>query len=239
MKIDRNMPLLAMCSLLGCSGPRIDTYEIELTTDTEPQMVELFYNPDPHSMKYASAYGLKFPQSYYAYRDNHNYREQTTIGLLLDRRSLRALTEVMRSETGIHESLSVPRWKEGALKKLQLARYRDRELFVRIIGNTGGGVWKPREGTPVLGQVAGFAIMQNKAAGTGDLMPRLEGYSPSQPSLHMVCYARVPNCTFFVDYRKSQITFVLPRSQVAEAHASARGIIQLLDRHFVYVSPYS
>jgi hypothetical protein len=215
---------------------------MELTTDTDTQVVELFYHPEEMSRKYATAYALRFPQSYYAYRDNHNYREQTTIGLLLDRRSLRSLTEVMHSETGIQEPLSVLRWREGALLKLLQARYRDRELLVRIIESPGGGEWRPPEGTtphrPVR-QVFGFTVTNEKAAGAGDQMPRLEGYSLSQPPVRMLCYSGVGNCTFFVNYRRSQITFVLPRSHAAEAHATARGIIRLLDRHFVYVSPYS
>ncbi len=196
----------------------------------------MWYRPNPHSMKFELAYSVKFPQAYYAYRDNHGYRKQTTIGLLLERPSLRALTDVMHAETGVQEPLSVSSSNEGALKKLQKARYRARDLLVRIDTNTGGDEWKPPE-RAASGrrprQAAGFAITREEMGEMGDLTPRLEGYSLLRPWVRMTCYAKVPNCAFFVDYRKSKVFFVLPRSHAVEAHDVARGIIQLLDRHLI------
>ena len=101
----------AAVGMTACSDVRHDTFEIELTTDTDPHIVQLWHISDEHSTKLKPAYVLSFPQSYYAYRDNHEARNQTAIGLLLDRATLRPLTEVIGDATGIKEPLSTPRHK--------------------------------------------------------------------------------------------------------------------------------
>src|SRR5947209_7259801 len=68
--------LAATGSLGGCTGVHHYTYEIEYTTDRQPHTVQLWYDEGQGSGE-QPAYSLTFPQSYYAYRDNHEAEKQT------------------------------------------------------------------------------------------------------------------------------------------------------------------
>jgi hypothetical protein len=235
--------LLSLASavlLTACLDAEIQTYtyEIELTTDTEPQVTELWYPPEERSSRRALAFAIRLPQNYYLYRDNHHHRNQTTIGLLLEKTSFRPLTEVMRTETGVEEPLSTPRGQEGSLKRLGEARYEDRELLVVINGVEGGlRLRRPEIPQVVAGerqfQADGFDLIAGPSSGAAGSRADLRGYSVSEPLIEVVCRRGVRYCSFYTDYRNSRITFYLPQSEIPDAHRVARGIIDLLDRHLV------
>ena len=231
--------LLAPAVLFGCSEIKTDSYEVELTTDTDPHLVELWSQTEELSNERAPLYRLRMPQSYFAFRDNHAALRQTTIGLMLDKSKFAPLTEAVHRETGVEEGLSTPSHHEGALKEQIEARYGDRQLFFRIIGSTGGlGLRRPPQqkllqfGTRFRRE-NGFAIVERpRTSSPGNGSPDLLGYSLADPVIEMRCGAKA-NCTFFTDYRGSRISFVLPRSEMRDAPEIARKITHLLDQHLV------
>lgn len=237
------MAALTMLALVGgCSDIPLDTFEVEVTTDRDPHIVELWYHPNARSNEFQRAYRLKFPQSYYGYRDNHKYLKQTAIGLVLDKRDLMPLTEVIAKETGIHEALSVSPAFEGVLKKKIWGPYDDRKLWVDIRGLSGRPALTRLDmpwvliSSPVLYHDIdlGFDITEGPLdEETRKRLPSISGYSSQGPVIRMHCPRDVHNCSFETDFRNSYIHFVLPRSDAAKAHMFVLKLLDLIQRHIV------
>lgn len=229
----------ATSALGSCSNVQQYTYEIELTTDREPQTVELWYEPQEGSRDGLQfAYALTLPQSYYAYRDNHHSRRQTTIGLLLDRKTFQPLTDVIASETGLRESLQVPRGQEGALKRAAFEKFRSRNLLVRIEGH---GQPRPNSPNPaaVFGEMYdyvserdGFSVYQGRVrrGGPDRGLPELAGYQTASPDVHFHCVVGAIRCYVEAPYRQSDIRFPIERDGLSQAPAIMSSIRKLLDQ---------
>lgn len=226
----------------GCSDIRRGTFEVELTTERDPHVVKLWYNPKAHSNELRPAYRLEFPQSYYGYRDNHHYLNQTAIALLLEKPNLAPLAEVVAKQANITEPLSVLRFKQSALKPLVWGPYKDRHLWVVIQGLTGrpplnrGDMPRVFASTPVVYHDldSGFDIVEEVAkGGMGGRFPMLRGYSSEGQVIRMYCSSGVPNCSFETEFRNSYVSFVLPRSEAVTAHTIAPKLINLIEHHIV------
>lgn len=228
-----------MCfALCACTGVHHYTYEIEYTTDREAHTVQLWYDEGRRSDA-KLVYSLTFPQSYYAYRDNHDAEKQTTIGLILDRRTLRPLTELAASETGISEPLEMPRYREGPLMKLIAGQYADRQLFVTIRGR------KAPASAPVhpsktygelyekVGEQGGFTVYAvRRAANYPDRgLPEIVGFATGKPDLRFHCLPAVPRCSLDDPYRDSTISFSIEREDLAQGRDLMDGIRRVLDQH--------
>lgn len=236
--------LLAVCVfLIGCSEvPRI-TFEIELTTDDNPHKVELYYRAkEPNDGRSHRLYGLKFPQQYYAYRDNHDSLKQSTIGLLLEKKTFKPITQVISAETGIIETISTPRWREGNLKRLAWSKYDDRKIMVLLKGNV------PTLKVPVQklrkiysrvydfgGESDGIAFyrVRHPPNFPDGGLPELHAYNLKYPALAYYCASSVTRCSVTFPYRGGAAIFSLHRNQLGEAHDFAMRINRLLDHHVV------
>lgn len=242
-RIYRCLAALTMFALVGgCSDIPLDTFEVEVTTDRDPHIVELWYHPNARSNEFRRAYRLKFPQSYYGYRDNHKYLKQTAIGLVLDKQDLMPLTEVVAKETGIHEALSISPAFEGALKKKIWDSYVERMLWVVIRGLYGRPALTRTDMSRVFVSAPvvyhdidrGFDIVEDSSKeSTSTDLPLLRGYSSEGTVIRMTCSQGVPNCSFGTEYRNSSIDFSLPRSEAAKAHVIVPKLLDLIERHFV------
>jgi hypothetical protein len=230
--------LVALCAALcACTGIRHYTYELEYTTDREPHTVQLWYDAGGGPGE-ELAYSLTFPQSYYAYRDNHDAEKQTTIGLLLDRRTLRPLTELIAAETGVTEPLKVPRYKEGTLKKLATDKYAERQLFVDI--RADGPVTGLSDPTTTYDEMyqkveeqGPYKVYKVKAPrGSPDRgLPEIVGFARSRWDLRFNCLPAVARCSVRQSYRDSTITIYIGRGDLDEAPGLMAGISKLLDQH--------
>jgi hypothetical protein len=232
--------LLAAVSvaLAACTGVHHYTYEIEYTTDQQPHTVQLWYDEGQGAGE-KPAYSLTFPQSYYAYRDNHDAEKQTTIGLLLDRRTLKPLTELIAAETGVAEPLEVPAWQEGPLKKLATGKYADRQLFVTIRGRTTP-TSAPTDPARIYGEMyqkvgekGPFTVYKVKVPpGQPDRgLPPLAGFATTSRDIRFHCLSAVARCSVDQPYRDSTISISLGRANLDEAPALMTGIRKVLDQH--------
>lgn len=131
--------LTALAVGLGsCSdGVQERTWILQLTTDRSPHTVELWRERDG-STEREYVYSVRFPQSAYVYEDNHFYRKQSTIGVLLEQESLRPFVDVIAAEAGISEGLDHPQYRGSTLTKraLPTGHYDPRSVFVTIEGTT-------------------------------------------------------------------------------------------------------
>lgn len=236
-----SVALGVLAGLVACSGIRHYTYEIELTTDRQPHTVELWVEPAENSGGGEwLAYAMTFPQSYLAYRDNHDSLKQTTIGLLLDRQTLKPLTEVIASETGLREGLEVPRWQEGPLKKAAYGTYAARQLFVTVTGHAQPRPVSRRDAAAVYGKMydrvgesGGFEVykVRHQQGHPARGLPELAGYQSSDPQLYFRCLPGVVRCSVTKPYRTSDVTFSIERTALAQAPTLVVRICKLLDQH--------
>lgn len=242
--LDRRQVLavLAASSVLSgaCSGIRRYTYEIELTTDPDEHRVELWYDQGDGEGEKVT-YALNLRQSYYAYRDNHEAEKQTTIGLLLDVKTFKPLTELISAETGVREALATPRSKEGALKKLAFGSYRSRQLFVTITGRTApppitrsnpakgcGEMYESR------GIKDGFAVCEvpHSPGYIDNGLPELVGYDDTTNNrIRFNCLAAVAECSMSMPYRASTISFGFSRGKLAASRTLMFSVEQLLEKN--------
>ena len=231
---------LMLAAASGCSDIRQNTFEVELTTDREPQTVELWYQPNERSKDWALAYRVRFAQSYYPYRDNHYHLKQTTIGMLLDKNSFAPLTEVIGRDRQIEEPLSLAPGEEGALKRQLDGHYRQRRLWVMIWGLRGrkelGRQDMPRilASAPPLRTDHGFDIVKQSTSGaTNKELPDIVGYSAAGRVIRMACPSDVRTCSFETEFRHSRMHFSLPRSEMALAHNISERLVRLIEQHLV------
>ena len=105
----------------------------QLTTDDSLHTVELFRertNTEPESGKYEYVYSVRFPHSAYILED-HFHLKQSTIVLMLDRRTFRPFTELIEAETGIREELDFPGYKTSALAEKVFRNPRSITVSIR------------------------------------------------------------------------------------------------------------
>ena len=122
----------------SCSDSSVQerSWITQLTTDASLHTVELFRertHDEPESGKYEYVYSVRFPQSAYTLEDNHFHHKQSTIRLMLDRRTFRSFAELIGVEAGIREGLDFPGYKTSALAA---KAFRDpRSITVSIRGS--------------------------------------------------------------------------------------------------------
>lgn len=240
---------VATVALGACTGIRHYTYEVELTTNREPHTVQLWYDEGQGAGE-KPAFSLTFPQSYYAYRDNHEAEKQTVIGLLLDRQTLGPLTEIVARETGTLEALRVPGQNATALTKELAAKYLHRQLWVSIRGRTAPPPIARRDPAKTygemyeqLGQQAGFVVYRVRHAPTheGDGgLPEIVGFASSTPDLSFYCMGlpedmvrtgTIPPCDVEQPYRESVVSIRVDRADLSHSWAFMLRVRKLLDRH--------
>lgn len=236
---------LLWVSLVGasaCSDIRENTFEIELTTDTVQHTVELWYQPEGKRTD-ERAYSLRFPQKFYAYRDNHHYLKQTTVGLLLEKPSLRSFAQVISEETGVRERISEPRHREGSLKSIQMKKYPRRDLFVAITGGPKNPTTSLAsvnaslsENHDFVGQQSGFYVYSDRSTIPGVPASGLVGVYGADPTLQFWCGRLPSKCDFFFFYHNTTVKFALSRAEIATAPNLANGIKKILDAHIMQVS---
>ena len=244
--LQKKLLILAVGVMLAsCSDINRDTFEIEYTTDDNPHTVELYHQGEKQGDRnWHRLYGLTFPQLYYAYRDNHDSLKQSAIGLLLDRETLRPLTEVIASETGVTETLNTPRFREGKLKRINYLKYRGRECFLLLSGNTpvskvDVSIEKSRENysqwLDFVEDSNGIAIYRYRTKHNNDDggLPDIYAFDLRFPALTYRCSGGTPYCSAMFPYRGSAAVFTFPRNQLLDAYDLAKQIMRLLDRHVI------
>lgn len=234
--------LLSICviraGLPSCSGIREDTFEIEVTTDRELHRVELWSEDNGEDKL---VYALQFPQSYYVFRDNHHALKQTTIGMLLDTKTGGALTDAIAAETGLRETLDVPRGFEFKLKKAAYGRFGDRQLLIEIRGAPAKTSRlsleraRQRYGTSYkfVGERDGLAVYQDRgAAGTAVVDPSaIIGFVVADPDIQFYCPAKTVFCSVDFPFRNSTLTLYLRPGAMSRLRSSTQNAARLIERH--------
>lgn len=213
--------------------PVRDSSPVYLTTDSTLHTVELRTFDE---LTYS--YSIQFPQAFYTYEDDHFKREQPSVGLLLEKASFRAWTQVVSSETGVVAPLSSGgnRLSQAALRA---GNYDARLLWVDIKAVDPRRVLRRdnRQTAALSGEVwvndwHGFRVLTDKKPFKPTL-PRIFGWTKSGPLVSVSCLEGVKNCSFRRQFGPSEVTFMLRRDQASEASALSSRLLLLLQQRLV------
>lgn len=231
--------VIALFHLAACSDVEQRTYLLKASADPAPQTVELWYEKS-QPRRWTRAYALRFPRYYYAYEDNHKSLKQTTIGLSMDRQSFDPLAVIVARELGISELSKATNSDRERIVRAMKAAYEPHNNRATVVEITGGGAMRrPSPGNTFYklfkpaGESAGFALFAHRDQQMAEDPPELEGFSISNPLVLVRCAGGNENCSFSVGYKRSTMSFVLPRSDFEQALPIARQLTGLLESHEV------
>ena len=214
--------------------PVRDSSPIHLTTDSALHTVGL---RTFHELRYS--YSLQFPQAFYTYEDDHFKRQQPSVGLLLEKASFRAWTQVVSSETGVVAPLG-SRDNRNRLSQAALpsGNYDARLLWVNIKASDPRRILRRDiRPTALSGEVwvndwHGFQVLTDKKP-FDPTLPRIRGWTKSGPLVFVSCLQGVKNCNFRRQFGPSEVTFILRRDQASEASALSDRLLRFLQRRLV------
>jgi hypothetical protein len=238
MALRRIPTMLLICQLLGCSGPKTYTFEVALTTNNSLWTNTLWRPSNSHYGKFVRDFSIRIPQNFYIYRDNHQYKDQTTIGLALNKDTFNPISlTIARTE---HIDLSKLSWSDpNPLDHLFQAKpYRKYLLNVTIMGRKyGSKVIRPSTDSnftklfQFFKEDSGYLLYLSKGQPqlNKDLL-KITGYSKSGRTIRMFCLSSVNNCSFDFDYKSSTVTMVLPREDMGQSQALVNRVVRFLDQ---------
>ena len=222
-------PILTPMLLAGCSDIQTSTWEVELSADPTPHLVELWRETEDSKPTRVFAYSVEFPQSYYYFRDNHQHLKQTSIGLLFDRQTLRPLAPAIVEEAARPEAQS----NFVRPERLLFDRYRTRSLLVTITGLRGEQRLR-RPSSPLEPLPDSPDFLWESRPSPGDPASggtTLSGYSLGDPLVRVSCPSIDGQCAVETQYLTSRVRFALPKADLAQAVPVSRRLTELLTRH--------